>query len=101
MQTTVRYVFDGSNFRSAQRAHRGDAGPDGLIPVVYCAGAAARDTATELRPGQPEDVPQIPEEWHGRIALENAVHTIHFESNHDCLSVKRARGSPIVQDYYA
>src|SRR5262249_9493985 len=51
-------------------AHRGDAGTPGLAVDVTRASPAQRDATAVFRSGEPQLVPQIPEQRHRLIAVE-------------------------------
>src|ERR1700693_5270352 len=72
--------------RFAGDARHGDrAGAHGLAVEVNRAGAAQRDAAAELRPGQAELVAQVPHERHRRVAVETARLSIHTYADHASL----------------
>src|ERR1700679_3560515 len=56
------------------------------------AGAAGRHAAAELRAGEPENVAQIPEYGHRRIAVERLRLSIDMQSDHAFLPVESGGG---------
>ena len=63
-------------------AHRKDATPHRLSLDVHGAGAAQTHPATELRAGQIQQIAQIPQQWHGGIAVKLPGGAIYGQFNH-------------------
>ena len=63
--------------------HGGDAGTNRLAILVHGTGAAERHSAAELRAGESENVAQIPEQRHRRVAVKGALNTIDLEFDHE------------------
>src|ERR1700731_4461382 len=74
--------LDGHDRLAGDVRHRDAAGAHRLTVEMNRAGAAQRDAATELRPGQAELVAQVPHERHRRVAVEAARLSIHTYADH-------------------
>ena len=78
-----REAFDCPNLRACGFVHRSHARTDGLAILVNRARSTERHTAPVLRTGESEDVSQVPQQWHLRITVKGAFHSIHFELEHE------------------
>src|SRR5262245_54124919 len=74
-------TFDCGHLFPGQRGHGGDAALQCLTVDVDGTGAAGRNPTAELGAGEPQFVPEIPEQGHGGIAVERAGLAVHVESD--------------------
>src|SRR6185436_17348670 len=79
----------------ADRRDRQHAGAHGLPVEVHGAGAALRHAASELRPGEPQDVTKHPQQRHVRGRVHLARRPVDVESHQNLArGSAEGRGSP-------
>lgn len=77
MAARRRKAFDGGDRASFTGGNGGDAGTDRFAVEMHGAGPALRDAASELRPGQSDDVAQHPEERHVGRYVDRLFLSVH------------------------
>src|SRR5690348_14791744 len=70
MIAVVVEAFDRRHRAAADIANDSRTSTGGLAVYMDRAGAAQRDAAAVFRSGEPQLVPQIPEQWHRWVAIE-------------------------------
>src|SRR5271168_3971900 len=86
-------AFDGGDSLAVDVADRRNAGSYGFAVEVDGAGAARGHAAAKFRSGEPEDVSEIPEHRHRRVAVECLRLAIDMQSEH-ASSLSKATGFP-------
>src|SRR5438034_10957938 len=74
--------LDGGDLLPGGRGHWRDARANRLSVEVHRAGPAERHAATELRPGQADDIAQRPQDRHVRGHVHGVVLTVDAEGDH-------------------
>src|SRR5271156_585888 len=86
-------ALDGGDRLGVRVADRGHARSDGLAIEMHRAGAGGGHAAAELGASKPEDVAQIPEHRHRRIAVKGLRLPVHMQSDHLYLPVSTRSGA--------
>jgi len=74
--------LDGGHRTAGDIVYGGDAGAGGLAIDMDGAGAAQRHAAAVLRAGEPQFVPQIPEQRHRWIAIDGLLLAVDAQLDH-------------------
>ena len=77
-------ALDRRNLSAFGRRCRKNAGPHRLSIDVDGTGSTKRFSATVLGAGQPCDITDCPQEWHGRIYIQTHTLTVKFEIDSHC-----------------
>jgi hypothetical protein len=90
MRAIGRETFDGAHLFAGRRADERLTRPDRFAVEVHGAGSALSDPASILRPREPEDIAERPQQRHRRVDLERPRDAIDRQSeSHHAFSVRR------------
>jgi hypothetical protein len=67
---------------------------------MHGAGSAERNATTKLGSSEAQDIAQIPQQWHIRVAIERVRYPIYFELNHDSALIEASRMTAFVFSKY-
>src|SRR6516164_7171464 len=79
-------AFDGGDGAVLQRADRKNVGTHWLAVDMHGAGAALRDAAAELRPREPKNVAEHPQQGHIGWRIERLCRSVYDECSHSITS---------------
>jgi hypothetical protein len=90
MEAVCSDAFNGCDIGACHGAHRRDAGANGFAVVVHGTSAAERYAASKLGSREHENIAEIPEQTHLRVADEGSIDPVYLQLNHENLTLIRS-----------